>query len=83
VGTGFIISVIGFCFAAYTAILALKGKIAVLGYASLIVSLWILAGLIIFIIGVVGLYVGKAFEGIKGRPAFIVEEEVGKELTDR
>jgi dolichol-phosphate mannosyltransferase len=77
VGTGFVVSLIGFAFAAYTAVLALEGKIAVLGYASLIVSFWILAGLIIFIVGVVGLYVGKAFEGIKGRPAFIVAEEVG------
>jgi dolichol-phosphate mannosyltransferase len=77
VGTGFVISLVGFCFAAYTAVLALEGKIAVLGYASLIVSLWILAGLIIVIVGVVGLYVGKAFEGIKGRPAFIVAEEIG------
>lgn len=76
VGMGFVVSLIGFAFAAYTAVLALEGKIAVLGYASLIVSLWILAGLIICIIGVVGLYVGKAFEGIKGRPAFIVAEEI-------
>jgi glycosyltransferase involved in cell wall biosynthesis len=77
VGMGFVVSLIGFAFAAFTAVLALEGKIAVLGYASLIVSLWILAGLIIFIVGVVGLYVGKAFEGIKGRPAFIVAEEIG------
>lgn len=83
VGTGFAVSLVGFAFAAYTAVLALEGKIAVLGYASLIVSLWILAGLIIFIVGVVGLYVGKAFEGIKGRPSFIVAEEVGSAGTDR
>lgn len=76
VGTGFIVSLIGFVFAAYTVVLAFEGKIAVLGYASLIVSLWILAGLIIFIVGVVGLYVGKAFEGVKRRPAFVVAEEI-------
>jgi glycosyltransferase involved in cell wall biosynthesis len=77
VGTGFIVSSVGFGFAAYTLILALRGEITVLGYASLIVSLWILSGLTIFIVGVVGLYVGKAFEGIKGRPSFIVAEEIG------
>lgn len=83
VGTGFVISLIGFCFATFTAVLALQGKIAVLGYASLIVSLWILAGLIIVIVGVVGLYVGKAFEGIKGRPPFIVAEEIRKLAAQR
>lgn len=82
VGTGFVVSLIGFCFAAYTVFLSIEGKIVVLGYASLIVSLWILSGLIILIVGVVGLYVGKAFEGIKGRPAFIVAEEVGNVCKD-
>ena len=78
VGTGFIISFLGFIFAAITIIQALRGEILVLGYASLIVSTWLLSGLVIFIIGVVGLYVGKCFEGIKRRPSFIIAEEIGK-----
>lgn len=76
VGTGFVVSLIGFIFAAFMVIQALKGEILVLGYASLIVSLWMLSGLIIFIMGVVGLYVGKCFEGVKRRPAFIISEEI-------
>lgn len=75
VGTGFVISFIGFVFAAFTVWQAFRGEIQVLGYASLIVSLWMLSGLLILIMGVVGLYVGKCFEGIKRRPAFIVREE--------
>jgi len=74
---GFLVSLIGFLFAGYTAIEALRGEIQVLGYASLLVSLWILSGLIIFIVGVVGLYVGKSFEGIKNRPPFIIDEVIG------
>jgi len=76
VKTGFVISGIGFLFAAYTLVLALLGHIAVLGYASLIVSIWALAGLNILIMGVVGLYVGKSFEGIKRRPSFIIADEI-------
>jgi len=76
VSTGFLISLTGFLFAVLTLIQALQGKILVLGYASLIVSIWILSGLIILIVGVVGLYVGKCFEGVKRRPAFIISEEV-------
>jgi glycosyltransferase involved in cell wall biosynthesis len=72
VGTGFAISLVGFVFAAVTIVQALRGEILVLGYASLIVSLWLLSGLMIFIIGVVGLYVGKCFEGVKRRPPFII-----------
>jgi dolichol-phosphate mannosyltransferase len=75
--TGFAVSAVGFCFAAYTAVKALQGEIAVIGYASVIVSLWILAGLIIVLIGIVGLYVGKCFEVVKQRPPFIIAETLG------
>jgi dolichol-phosphate mannosyltransferase len=76
VGTGFLVSIIGIILALVTLMKALQGKITVLGYASLIVSLWTLAGLTIFIMGIVGLYVGKCFEGIKRRPSFIIAEKI-------
>ncbi len=74
VSTGFVVSGIGFVAAAFMLVQAVRGEIAVIGYASLIVSLWILSGLTILIIGVVGLYVGKVFEGVKGRPTFLIDE---------
>jgi dolichol-phosphate mannosyltransferase len=76
VGTGFAISLVGFVFAAVTVVQALRGEILVLGYASLIISLWLLSGLMIFIVGVVGLYVGKCFEGVKRRPPFIISQQI-------
>ena len=76
VKTGFVVSAIGFVFAAFTLVKAFRGEIEVLGYASLIISMWALSGLIIVIVGVVGLYVGKTFEGVKRRPAFVVAEEL-------
>jgi dolichol-phosphate mannosyltransferase len=76
--TGFLLSAAGFCFAGYIVVQALQGRIEVLGFASLFVSVWVLAGIIIFISGVVGLYVGKAFEGVKRRPAFIIDEVIGR-----
>ena len=42
-----------------------------------------LAGLMIIIMGVVGLYVGKCFEGVMRRPAFIIAEEKGAERAER
>jgi dolichol-phosphate mannosyltransferase len=83
VGTGFVVSLIGFIFAGVMVLEAFRGGIQVLGYASLIVSLWVLAGLMIVIMGVVGLYVGKCFEGVKRRPAFIIAEEKGATTPDR
>jgi polyisoprenyl-phosphate glycosyltransferase len=52
----------------------LNGEIVVMGYASLIVSLWFLSGMIIFILGVVGLYIGKTFERVKDRPIYIIDK---------
>lgn len=54
----------------------LSGQIIVLGYSSLIVSLWFLSGLIIFSIGIVGLYTEKIFERTKDRPIYIVKEKL-------
>jgi dolichol-phosphate mannosyltransferase len=53
----------------------LLGVIKVAGYASLIISIWLTAGINIFVLGLVGIYVGKAFEKVKGRPVYIIDEE--------
>ena len=45
---------------------------AVSGWASLIISLYFSTGAIIFTIGIVGLYVGRIFTEVKGRPAYVV-----------
>jgi glycosyltransferase involved in cell wall biosynthesis len=52
----------------------LFGAITVPGYASVIVSIWLTAGINIFVLGLVGIYVGKAFEKIKDRPVYIIDE---------
>lgn len=43
------------------------------GYTSLAVLLLVLAGFIIVSVGVVGLYVGRIFEQVKGRPLFLID----------
>lgn len=55
------------------------GEIEVLGFTSLIISLWLLGGIIISLIGVVGIYLGKLFEKAKDRPTFIVDETLNVE----
>jgi polyisoprenyl-phosphate glycosyltransferase len=52
------------------------GRIEVLGYTSLIISIWLFSGIIIFFIGIVGLYIGKTFENVKKRPTFIVSDTI-------
>ncbi|MGW1455547.1 glycosyltransferase family 2 protein [Salegentibacter agarivorans] len=52
----------------------LSGDVIVLGYTSLIISLWLLSGIIISTLGIIGLYIGKIFEGVKERPIYIIEK---------
>jgi glycosyltransferase involved in cell wall biosynthesis len=49
-------------------------SITVQGYTSLLLSIWFLSGLIIATLGIVGLYVGKTFQGIKQRPLYIASK---------
>lgn len=53
-----------------------SGEIVVIGFASLIISVWFLSGIIIFILGILGIYIGKTFDNVKERPIFIVEKKV-------
>jgi dolichol-phosphate mannosyltransferase len=76
---GVIISFIAIMMAFYTLIKWLVGGIIVIGYASLITSIWFLSGCILITLGVVGLYVGKTFEGVKNRPLYIIEKTVNNE----
>lgn len=43
------------------------------GWTSVIVSIWVLGGLQLFAIGIIGEYIGKTYMETKGRPKFIIE----------
>lgn len=44
------------------------------GWASIIVSIWAIGGLLMISVGVVGAYVGKIYLEAKGRPRYIIEK---------
>ena len=69
---GLVVSSFAFVFAIYNIIQYIRGIISVSGFASLIVSIWFLSGLIISSIGILGLYIGRIFEQTKQRPIYIV-----------
>jgi len=71
---GLIITFLALIFSAIMIYKWYQGEIEVLGYTSLILSIWLLSGIIIFVLGVVGLYIGKIFENVKDRPTYIIKE---------
>ena len=51
--------------------------VAVSGWASTLASIWALGGLQLLAIGVIGEYLGKIYLETKGRPRYIISEQVG------
>jgi len=50
----------------------------ILGWASIIVSIFFLGGVIIAGLGMLGIYIGKIFDEVKDRPLYIIEEIINK-----
>jgi len=73
---GLAVSGLSFLFIIITLYRWWAGEVEVLGYASLIISIWFLAGCMLITLGVVGLYIGKTFEGVKNRPIYIIDERI-------
>jgi dolichol-phosphate mannosyltransferase len=76
---GFVIALIGFGLAAYEVIdYFVEPAKAVPGFTTLAVLMLVLAGVIIFSVGIVGLYVGRVFEQVKDRPLFLIDQEADR-----
>ena len=73
---GTIIAGVSFCMGLYYLFLYFSGSIKVLGFASIMISIWFLSGIIIFILGITGLYIGKIFEAAKQRPNYIISKRI-------
>ena len=71
---GFVMSVVSLLLAIYNVIARLIGIITLSGYTTTVFSIWFVGGLILFVIGVMGLYIGKIFDQVKGYPSFVVRE---------
>ncbi len=71
---GFTISSLAVLFVIYSIWSKLSGNIHVPGYASIVASIWFFSGLIIFILGVIGLYLAQVFKNVKQRPDYYVQK---------
>lgn len=76
---GFSIALLSIIYAIITLIKYFTGQIEILGWTSMIISIWFLSGVIITVLGIVGLYIGKIFEKVKNRPFYIIDETTLKQ----
>lgn len=73
---GLFVSFFSLVFGIFILLKWLLGKFEVVGYASIIFSIWFIGGVIISLLGVIGLYVAKIFEGVKNRPNYITQKTI-------
>lgn len=52
------------------------GQIEIMGYTSTIILFSFFFGVVIFILGVIGIYIAKIFDQVKGRQVYIVKEKI-------
>lgn len=71
--SGFVVSLVSFLAGLVFLFRALFGNRVVVGWTSLILSIWFLSGFTVFCVGLIGLYVGKVFNETKKRPHYIVD----------
>jgi polyisoprenyl-phosphate glycosyltransferase len=78
---GFAVSLFAFFYIAV--VLSLKVlRINVPGWTTLMVFILLLGGVQLILIGVLGEYLGRIYEEVKGRPLYLVSEEAGGEAYD-
>ena len=74
---GGLVALFALAYAMFIAVRTLVFGIDVPGYASLMVSVLFLGGLQLLSLGVLGEYVGRILIETKGRPLYVIREQIG------
>jgi polyisoprenyl-phosphate glycosyltransferase len=76
---GLFISLLALCYATVILLKTIIYGADVPGFPSLMISVMFFAGVQLISLGVLGEYLGRMYEEVKGRPLFLVAEELGIE----
>lgn len=74
---GGVVALLGLLYAGFIILRTLVYGISTPGYASLMVAVLFMGGLQLMSLGILGEYVGRIMTEIKGRPIYVVREEIG------
>lgn len=81
--SGFIISAISFLYIIYLVFRVMFFGNILVGWPSLIASVYLMGGLILCAIGVLGIYIGNIFNETKHRPLYVVKEILNDKIHDK
>lgn len=72
---GFFVFLTGFSYAIYIAYAYMKGEIPIQGWSPLMIIILVTTGLIMLMLGVIGEYLWRVLEQVRGRQGSIIDEE--------
>lgn len=78
VHAGFLIALCSFLYIVYLMIRALVVGDVLSGWTTIVASIYLMGGLLLIAIGVVGIYIGNIFEEVKNRPLYVIAEALNE-----
>lgn len=79
---GFFMAFTAFCYGAWLFIRYFLFDYIPAGWTSVMVSLYFLSGVLLFGMGVLGIYIGRVFNQVKGRPLYVVKDRTQVSVKD-
>jgi len=76
---GFVLSFLSMIYGLWLTLMYYAYSVPVAGWTSVMVSLYFIGGLLFANMGILGLYIGKAFDETKQRPLYIIQEKTFSE----
>lgn len=77
---GILFATLSFCYGSFLLVRTLISGIDVPGYASLMVALLFIGGVQMVSLGILGEYLGRVYEEVKGRPLYLVRDVYGMSM---
>ena len=79
--TGFVVSIVAFIYLIYILFTTMIYGDPVAGYPTIMVTMLFLGGMILLGMGILGEYIGKIFNEVKGRPGYFINSYNGERNT--
>lgn len=79
---GIFMAFAAFCYGAWLFIRYFLFDYTSTGWTSVMVSLFFLSGILLFGMGILGIYIGRVFNQVKGRPLYVVDERTPISVQD-
>jgi dolichol-phosphate mannosyltransferase len=77
---GFFMAFAAFCYGAWIFIRYFFFDYLPAGWTSVMVSMFFLSGLLLLGMGVLGIYIGRVFNQVKGRPLYVIDERMNSSV---